>query len=433
LEKAKQGFPVVTRDGHKLEIIDFNGKTPNYPIEAQNDKGEHYFFTINGKFSFYNSSRENPNDLFMQELEIKTKSMKTTIPFDVTKARQGATVVTRDGYKVKIYDYDCGDNNYPIVGFIFVDKATILPQKWKEDGTASPSQIDKSTENNDLFIEEEVEDDDYNPYKEVVKSIADMDERCSELQSIEEFIRIQCRNLLEKCKEQEEQETKVKPKFHKNDWIVQDNVGTFKITEICESWYEVIDSDESNYSISFDQESMCHLWSIQEAKPGDVLAIDWKGNEHGYDWQKIVIFKSLTEFSVEGYGNTFKNNELAFEDESVPHLSNKWTKNLHPATKEQRDLLFQKMKEAGYEWNSDKKELHKIEEVKKRRMTHQELSWWLRDCPEEHRELKMSVDDPIIDSLYYYDNETNVTVNKDIIIRRNGGEWEEPIVDNVFV
>ena len=30
------------------------------------------------------------------------------------------------------------------------------------------------------------------------------------------------------------------------------------------------------------------------------------------------------------------------------------------ATKEQRDLLFQKMKEAGYEWNAEKKELKKI-------------------------------------------------------------------------
>ena len=33
-----------------------------------------------------------------------------------------------------------------------------------------------------------------------------------------------------------------------------------------------------------------------------------------------------------------------------------------PATKEQRDLLFQKMKEAGYEWDADKKELKKIEQ-----------------------------------------------------------------------
>lgn len=33
----------------------------------------------------------------------------------------------------------------------------------------------------------------------------------------------------------------------------------------------------------------------------------------------------------------------------------------YPATKEQRDLLFKKMKEAGYEWDAEKKELHKIQ------------------------------------------------------------------------
>ena len=35
---------------------------------------------------------------------------------------------------------------------------------------------------------------------------------------------------------------------------------------------------------------------------------------------------------------------------------------IKPATKEQRDLLFQKMKEAGYEWDADKKELKMIEQ-----------------------------------------------------------------------
>lgn len=34
----------------------------------------------------------------------------------------------------------------------------------------------------------------------------------------------------------------------------------------------------------------------------------------------------------------------------------------HPATKEQHDLLFQKMKEAGYEWDAEKKELKKIQD-----------------------------------------------------------------------
>ena len=35
--------------------------------------------------------------------------------------------------------------------------------------------------------------------------------------------------------------------------------------------------------------------------------------------------------------------------------------NIHPATKEQRDLLFAKMQEAGYEWDDGKKELKKIQ------------------------------------------------------------------------
>jgi hypothetical protein len=33
----------------------------------------------------------------------------------------------------------------------------------------------------------------------------------------------------------------------------------------------------------------------------------------------------------------------------------------YPATKEQRDLLFSKMKEAGYEWDAEKRELKKID------------------------------------------------------------------------
>ena len=41
---------------------------------------------------------------------------------------------------------------------------------------------------------------------------------------------------------------------------------------------------------------------------------------------------------------------------------NHGTHGLHPATKEQRDLLFQKMKESGYEWDAEKKELKKIEQ-----------------------------------------------------------------------
>ena len=37
--------------------------------------------------------------------------------------------------------------------------------------------------------------------------------------------------------------------------------------------------------------------------------------------------------------------------------------NIFPATKEQCDFLFQEMKEAGYEWDAEKKELKKIEQT----------------------------------------------------------------------
>ena len=91
-----------------------------------------------------------------------------------------------------------------------------------------------------------------------------------------------------------------------------------------------------------------HLWTIQDAKDGDVLA------EH----ETIVLFKKIEGQNIRcyctyhylGYNTTFY----------VDTLQNKTP--YHPTTKEQRDLLFAKMKEAGYKWDADKKELKKIEQ-----------------------------------------------------------------------
>lgn len=66
---------------------------------------------------------------------------------------------------------------------------------------------------------------------------------------------------------------------------------------------------------------------------------------------------------------------------------------------------------------------------KYRRMTNQELSWWLRDCPEEHREWKFD----FLDSIYcirdYDDCEANDECDETILVRRNGGAWEEPLIE----
>ena len=140
---------------------------------------------------------------------------------------------------------------------------------------------------------------------------------------------------------------KVDPKFKAGDWIVQENIGVYKIIEICESWYEVIDVEDNHYSIAFDKEYMCHLWTIQEAKDGDILSAQ----------ECIVVFKEIDGLNIKCYCTYHYMNNPSFH---VDTLQNKTA--FHPAIKEQRDLLFEKMKEAGYEWDAEKKELKKIED-----------------------------------------------------------------------
>ena len=70
------------------------------------------------------------------------------------------------------------------------------------------------------------------------------------------------------------------------------------------------------------------------------------------------------------------------------------------------------------------------EEVKTRSMTNQELADWLRDCPEEHREWGHSG----TNSVYpyppvYFEDERNEPVEKGVLIRRNHGGWQEPLVE----
>lgn len=62
-------------------------------------------------------------------------------------------------------------------------------------------------------------------------------------------------------------------------------------------------------------------------------------------------------------------------------------------------------------------------------MTHQELSWWLRDCPEEHREYGFCDDEGVRYFHTYRKDSADKEVGKEYRIRRNGGEWEEPLVE----
>lgn len=81
-------------------------------------------------------------------------------------------------------------------------------------------------------------------------------------------------------------------------------------------------------------------------------------------------------------------------------------------------------KEDGYD-------LFMIVPCKYRRMTNQELAWWLRDCPEEHREWKYSgIERHAFAYFDYCDEDKDIQCDDNILIRRNGGAWEEPLIED---
>jgi hypothetical protein len=157
------------------------------------------------------------------------------------------------------------------------------------------------------------------------------------------------------------------PKFKIGDWVVDNYNCVWKIEGILNQFYilECPEGGESRPTINWVDKTF-HLWTIQDAKDGDVLSANWRVGANF--WERIIIFKKyhskdveglINAPYVEGYGNTFKNGKL-IPCAKVPFYST-WTDNLYPATKEQHDLLFQTMKEAGYKWDADNKELKKEE------------------------------------------------------------------------
>ena len=75
---------------------------------------------------------------------------------------------------------------------------------------------------------------------------------------------------------------------------------------------------------------------------------------------------------------------------------------------------------------------HCAEIEKPKRMTNQELAWWLQDGIKDgkHREIKYGCkrDDVEVECQYtYLDSKCNDAVPVGFLIRENGGEWREPL------
>lgn len=155
-------------------------------------------------------------------------------------------------------------------------------------------------------------------------------------------------DLLEKQGEQKPTD-KIEPKFKVGDFVVGDYCFG-KVTELTNDAYLL----DTGQGIPFSCEDNVHLWTIQDAKDGDVLCYkdevllykhdikDWKETSFGgivyyccYDGKRFITdsFYSLTE-----------------QDKI----------DIHPATKEQRDTLERAMTNYGYRWNKEELKLEKI-------------------------------------------------------------------------
>ena len=135
---------------------------------------------------------------------------------------------------------------------------------------------------------------------------------------------------------------KFEPKFHGGDFIKHNVVNTIYkvITVNSKSYYA--ESIKTGCRIEFfSAEQNFHLWTIEDAEEGDILY----SPKHDLLW----IYKNRDEYHVASNSNFIS-------VESLIEISS----DVRPATKEQRDFLFQKMKVYGYEWHADKKEVIRL-------------------------------------------------------------------------
>ena len=141
-----------------------------------------------------------------------------------------------------------------------------------------------------------------------------------------------------------------KPMFKVGDWVVRGSGFVYEpllITEIRDYYIcELQNGERVTYTLN-DVYKNFHLWTIQDAKDGDVLSAD----------ECYVIFKEIDGLNIKCYCTY---HYMGFNPSfHINTLQNKTA--FKPATSKERTLLFKKMQEAGYQWYAGKKELKKIQ------------------------------------------------------------------------
>ena len=205
---------------------------------------------------------------------------------------------------------------------------------------------------------------------------------------------------------------KIEPKFQSGQWIVWQN-KYYKVNyNGC--GYELIDQNGLSTSLEYGTvDTSARLWNItKDAKNGDVLAMSagafiYNGNRGGGSCPGCYCgINTLGNFKV-----------------GVEHH---WTgKPVFPATKEQRDTLFAKMKEAGYAFDFEKKELKKLGQPEVTKTSDQE----------EIAEIPFGAkDSELQEAIYNIPKGFHAEINDDKVVIKKGEKpaaWSEEDIRNI--
>ena len=165
---------------------------------------------------------------------------------------------------------------------------------------------------------------------------------------------------------------KVEPKFHEGEWLCENEPNNYaRFIQILETVnvqgkerYRIsrdIHNDEDIVEFDF-VEKYYHKFDIKDAKDGDVLFQDLMGGKtfiyNGTNPDKAILYS----FIISNDGGVVLPYHIGKPNTGIGYVEEH--KNIiHPATKEQRDLLFQRMKEAEYTFDFEKKKLKKIKQT----------------------------------------------------------------------
>lgn len=141
---------------------------------------------------------------------------------------------------------------------------------------------------------------------------------------------------------EQKSDDELEPTFKVGDWVVRkdgENFGNGR------KFAQITNIDKEQYwfdSGTWLENKEIRFWTIQDAKDGDVLTED----------SCIFIIQKLGDNNTAAKTYYTLYYDGNFDDGTILYFDIDSTK---PATKEQRDILFQEMRKKGYEWDTETK------------------------------------------------------------------------------